>query len=153
LNVSEDNNSVDLPIEKEVLPIPEKKSEEEVHHRSHNVHHKSHNAKAKVLDKLVAGVVAELQDLGSERRHRQLLSICDQHGLNHLAQAALQATRRRVAAEGTQGPLERPGAYYQRILIALLEEHQVFVPTLADRNQDDPNDVRCLARRSLGLEE
>ena len=52
--------------------------------------------------------------------------------------------------EGTKGPLEKPGAYYQKILLALLEDHQVFVPKLGE---DDLDEVRRLARASLGLEE
>ncbi|MBV9849176.1 MAG: hypothetical protein JO250_05750, partial [Armatimonadetes bacterium] len=54
-------------------------------------------------------------------------------------------------AEGSHGPLEKPGAYYQRVLVALLNEHQVFVPTLAEQAEDDPREVRRLARESLGL--
>jgi len=101
------------------------------------------------LDKLVDGLVAELQDFGSERRHHQLLDICQQRNLDELPRQALAATRKRLASEGAQGPLEKPGAYYQRILLALLEDHQVFVPKL---REDDPDEVRRLARTSMGLE-
>ena len=90
----------------------------------------------------------ELQDLGSERRHRQLLEICEEHGLEDLSREALIATRRRLIQEAKQGPLERPGAYYQRILLKKLEEHQVFVPKVGE---DDPDEVRRLARASLDL--
>ena len=109
------------------------------------------NLKAEALDKQATALAAELHDLGSERRHRQLLAVCQQHGLWDLPAQALEATRRRLASEGAHGPLERPGAYYQRILVALLEGHQVFVPTLAEKAEDDPMEVRRLARQSLGL--
>ncbi len=105
--------------------------------------------RTQALDKLVEGLVAELHDFGSERRHHQLLDICQQKNLDDLSRQALAATRRRLASEGTKGPLEKPGAYYQKILLALLEDHQVFVPKLGD---DDLDEVRRLARTSLGLE-
>ncbi len=101
------------------------------------------------LEAQATRVAAELHDRGSERRHRQLLSICDQHGLSHLCVQALDATRHRLARERKHGPLERPGAYYQRVLIKLLEGHQVFVPTAGE---DDAEEVRRLAKLSLGLE-
>lgn len=98
----------------------------------------------------VEALTQELKDQGSERRHKQLLSVCEQHGLLHLSGQALQATRRRLAKEGKQGLLEKPGAYYQRVLIKLLENHQVFVPTAGE---DDAEEVRRLAIASLGLED
>ena len=98
-------------------------------------------------------IVEELRDWGSERRHRQLLSVCEQHGLPHLPKQALGATRQRLAQETKLGVLEKPGAYYQKVLIKLLADHQVFVPTLAEKGEDDPEDVRQLARQSLGLEQ
>lgn len=101
------------------------------------------------LDTQVNGLVQELKDWGSERRHKQLLSICEQKGLLHLSDQALQATRQRLTRETKRGILEKPGAYYQRILICLLEAHQVFVPTAGE---DDAEEVRRLARLSLGLE-
>ena len=101
------------------------------------------------LDAGVNAMVQELKDWGSERRHKQLLSICEQKGLLHLSRQALQATRQRLTRETKQGVLEKPGAYYQRILISLLEAHQVFVPTTGE---DDAEEVRRLARQSLGLE-
>lgn len=97
----------------------------------------------------VNGLVEELHDWGSERRHKQLLSICEQHGLSHLPGQALHATRQRLAKEQKQGVLEKPGAYYQSVLIGLLEGHQVFVPKAGE---DDTVDVRRLARQSLGLD-
>lgn len=102
------------------------------------------------LTKEAAGIVEELRDWGSERRHRQLLSVCEQHGLSHLSNEALQATRQRLAKEKKQGVLEKPGAYYQRVLIQLLEKHQVFVPT---SGEDDAEEVRDLVRRSFDLAE
>jgi len=45
--------------------------------------------------------------------------------------------------------LEKPGAYYQRVLVQLLERHQIFVPT---SGEDDPTEVARPARISLGLE-
>ena len=143
LNVSEDKFSA---VSREAPPAPTA-----TEGRSATSRPKARNAKAEGLNRLVAGLVAELQDLGSERRHQQLLSICEQHGLDDLAHQALQATRRRMAAEGEQGPLEKPGAYYQRVLVALLEEHQVFVPTLAEKAKDDPAEVRRLLWASLGM--
>ena len=95
-------------------------------------------------------IVEELRDWGSERRHRQLVSICEQHGLFHLCSEALQATRQRLANEQKHGVLEKPGAYYQRVLVQLLERHQVFVPTSGEEGAEE---VRRLARTSLGLEE
>ncbi len=94
-------------------------------------------------------IVEELRDWGSERRHRQLVSICEQHGLFHLCTEALQATRQRLAKEQKHGVLEKPGAYYQRVLVQLLERRQIFVPT---SGEDDPTEVARLARISLGLE-
>lgn len=96
-------------------------------------------------------LVEELHDWGSERRHKQLLSICEQHGLLPLVSQALQATRHRLAQETKRGVLEKPGAYYQSILVSLLEGHQVFLPSVADLGVDDPQEVRRLARASLGL--
>ena len=98
------------------------------------------------LDKLVEGLVAELRDFGSERRHHQLLDICQQTNLDELPRQALTATRRRLASEGAQGPLEKPGAYYQRILLALLEDHQVFVPKLGEPSAEE---VHRIAMQSL----
>lgn len=95
-----------------------------------------------------ASLVAELRDWGSERRHKHLLSICEEHGLSHLPSQALQATRQRLSREPKRGVLEKPGAYYQHILIRLLEEHQVFVPTAGNKA---PDEIRRLARQSLGL--
>ncbi|MBV9849946.1 MAG: hypothetical protein JO250_09770, partial [Armatimonadetes bacterium] len=97
-----------------------------------------HSRQAQWLDKRAGELAAQLHDLGSQRRHRQLLSVCEQHGLWDLPAQALDATRRRLDAEGSHGPLEKPGAYYQRVLVALLNEHQVFVPTLAEQAEDDP---------------
>jgi len=109
---------------------------------------KLRSKRTQMLDKLVEAVVAELQDLGSERRHHQLLDICQQRNLDELPRQALAATRRRLASESTLGPLEKPGAYYQRILLALLEDHQVFVPK---SYEDDPVEVSRSARISMGL--
>ncbi len=94
----------------------------------------------------VAAIVEELRDWGSERRHRQLLSVCEQHGLSQLPGQALKATRQRLAREQKHGVLEKPGAYYQSVLIQLLEKHQIFVPTAGE---DDAEEVRRLARESL----
>ncbi len=102
--------------------------------------------RTQALDKLVDSLVAELQDFGSERRHHQLLDICQQRNLDELPRQALAATRKRMASEGAHGPLEKPGAYYQRILLALLEDHQVFVPKLGEGN---PEEVRRIALQSL----
>ena len=103
------------------------------------------------LAREVTALVEELHDWGSERRHRQLLSLCEQHGLNGLVQQALTATRKRQARESRSGLLEKPGAYYQATLIKLLEGKQVFVPKASDG--DDPDEVRRLARQSLLLPE
>ena len=99
-----------------------------------------------------AKIVEELKDWGSERRHRQLLSVCEQRGLLHLPKQALDATRQRLAQEAKLGVLEKPGAYYQKVLIKLLADHQVFTPTLAEKGEDAPETVRRLARQSMGLE-
>ncbi|MDQ2944894.1 MAG: hypothetical protein M3Y27_02945 [Acidobacteriota bacterium] len=98
-----------------------------------------------------AEIVEELKDWGSERRHRQLLSVCEQHGLLHLPKQALAATRQRLAQETKLGVLERPGAYYQKVLIKLLADQQVFVPSLAEKSDDNPEEVRHMIRASLGL--
>lgn len=63
-----------------------------------------------MLDALTAALVNELGDLGSEKRHRQLLDICERNGLDELAKQALIATRRRLAQEQERGVLEKPGA-------------------------------------------
>ncbi len=110
---------------------------------------KLRNAADESLNGQAASLVAELRDWGSERRHKQLLSICEEHGLSHLPSQALQATRQRLSREPKRGILEKPGAYYQRILIRLLEGHQVFVPTAGE---EDATEVKRLARMSLGLE-
>lgn len=107
---------------------------------------KLRSKRSQQLDRLVDGLVAELQDFGSERRHHQLLDICQQRNLDDLPRQALAATRKRLASEGAQGPLEKPGAYYQRILLGLLEDHQVFVPKLGEGN---PEEIRRLALQSL----
>ena len=99
-----------------------------------------------------AKIVEELKDWGSERRHHQLLSVCEQHSLLHLPEHALKATRQRLAQETKLGVLEKPGAYYQKVLIKLLADHQVFTPTLAEKSVENPEDVRQLARLSLGLD-
>jgi hypothetical protein len=100
------------------------------------------------LDKSAAALVQELRDWGSERRHRQLLSVCDQHRLSHLTAEALRSTRDRLSRESKLGVLEKPGAYYQSVLIKLLEAHQVFVPRA---DEDDPSEVQRLVRESLNL--
>ena len=101
------------------------------------------------LNNQAGRLVEELRDWGSERRHKQLLAICERHSLSHLCAQALRATRQRLTKEQKQGVLEKPGAYYQRILIHLLSEHQIFVPTAGE---DDAEEVHRLARLSLGLE-
>ncbi len=101
------------------------------------------------LNREVESLVAELHDWGSELRHKQLLSICDQHGLSHLSSQALHATRQRLSKEHLRGILEKPGAYYQRILISLLESYQIFVPKA---DEEDASEVRRVVRESLGLD-
>jgi len=54
-----------------------------------------------------------------------------------------------LSREGKRGLLEKPGAYYQQILLSLLEAHQVFLPKAGE---DDAEEVRHLARQSLGLD-
>lgn len=98
-----------------------------------------------------AKIVEELKDWGSERRHKQLFSVCEQHGLLHLPKQALGATRQRLTQETKLGVLKKPGAYYQKILLKLLSDLQVFVPTLAEKSDDDPEEVRHIVRASLGL--
>lgn len=100
-----------------------------------------------LLDRQASALVEELQDWGSERRHRQLLSLCDQRGLSDLPTQALHATRQRQSCEGKRGILAKPGAYYARVLLKLLEDRQVFVPTMGE---DDPEEVRRLIRESIG---
>ena len=95
-----------------------------------------------------AAIVEELRDWGSERRHRQLISVCEQHSLAELPGQALRVTRQRLAKEQKHGVLEKPGAYYQSVLIQLLEKHQVFVPKA---DEEDADEVRRLARESLGF--
>lgn len=158
-------------IDKTKSPIPEKKEKKEKKEQTLNVdalfnfvaeEEQSQRLRQEIpetriqrsghadrLEKAVKALVAELQDMGSERRHRQLLEICQEHGLEDLSRLALVATRRRLDQENKRGPLENPGAYYQRILLKKLEEHQVFVPKAGE---DDPEEVRRLARQSLGIE-
>ena len=99
------------------------------------------------MDQQVGALVIELRDFGSERRHSQLLEICQERNLDALPKQALTATRKRLASENTRGTLGNPGAYYQRVLLALLEDHQVFVPKLGDPT---PQEVHRLAIQSLG---
>lgn len=101
------------------------------------------------LNKSTVALVQELKDWGSVRRHRQLLSVCDQHGLSHLTMQALRSTRDRISRESKLGVLEKPGAYYQSVLVKLLETYQVFVPKA---DEEDVEAVRQLARQSLGLD-
>ena len=100
------------------------------------------------LSNAAGRIVEELRDWGSERRHLQLVSVCERHGLSHLVDEALGATRQRLAKEQKRGVLEKPGAYYQSVLIQLLEKNHVFVPTTGE---DAAEEVRQLARQSLGL--
>ena len=104
------------------------------------------SALSEQLDIQAEALAAELKDQGSARRHRQLLDICEKHGLSALPVMALKAVRRRQEASATGAPLDKPGAYYQRILIGLLEEHQVFVPKAGE---DDVEEVRRLAREKF----
>ena len=139
LNVGEGVNFVDL----QETPQPPVRNQT-----------RQHQTRQNLFDAGLAGeadkIVEELRDWGSERRHWQLVSICEQHGLFHLCTEALQATRQRLAKEQKHGVLEKPGAYYQRVLVQLLEKHQVFVPT---SGEEDAEEVRHLARQSLGLAE
>jgi len=64
-----------------------------------------------------------LGDWGGERRCQQCLSVCEQNGLNHDVQPSLTAMRSRLARESGCRAVEKPGAYYQRILPALLDDH------------------------------
>ena len=84
------------------------------------------------LEAEAASIVEELRDWGSERRHRQLLSVCQEHGLSDLPRQALHVTRERLAREGRRGPVKSAGAYYQTVLITLLQDRQVFVPKASD---------------------
>jgi len=103
---------------------------------------------AESLEGGASALVEELADRGSERRYRQLLSVCERNGLDHLVHQSLTATRNRMARESKHGALEKPGAYFCHILVKLLQDHQVFVPVAGE---DDPEEVRRLARASLGL--
>ena len=128
--------------------VAEEQETEKTHHSGQN-----QRGAVEILNlRESAEIVEELKDWGSERRHRQLLSVCEQHRLLHLPKQALGATRQRLAQETKLGVLEKPGAYYQKILIKLLADHQVFVPTLAEKSEDDSESVRRLVRQSLGLD-
>jgi hypothetical protein len=85
------------------------------------------------MEAKVTLIVEELRDWGSERRHRQLLSICEEHGLDDLSRQALHATRDRLACERQHGPVKNAGAYYQAILIKLLQDRQVFLPKAEEK--------------------
>jgi hypothetical protein len=104
---------------------------------------------SRAFEAQAAGIAAELQDLGSERRHRQLLEVCDRHGLGDLVNQALQATRERMGKEKRRSVVEKPGAYYQSVLLKLLEDRQVFVPKAGE---DDAGEVRRLIQESMGVE-
>jgi hypothetical protein len=75
----------------------------------------------------VAEVVALTGDEKSERRFEQLYDLCVGYRLTGQWQAALLALRRRLA-DVSQPPLERPGAYFNATLGALLRKHGVNVP-------------------------
>lgn len=92
-------------------------------------------------------LVSHLQDEGSQRRHEQLVAICDRHNCLHLIDKAVDATRTRQRKAGKQGSLERPGAYYQSVLVRLLEDRNIHVPTLAERTAEPQ--VADLVRMSL----
>ena len=150
-------------IDKTKSPSPEKKEDIE---RTLNVEPETHFAQgenaerpettvpvrrdllARALEDGAAALVAELADRGSERRYRQLLSVCERNGLSHLTREALSATRNRMALEGKHGAVEKPGAYFCHILVKLLQDHQVFVPVAGE---DDPAEVARLARMSMRL--
>ena len=109
---------------------------------------KNRNLLDEGIEKEAGAIVEEFRDWGSERRYRQLLSVCERNGLSHLTREALSATRNRLACEGRRGAVGKPGAYFCRILVKLLQDHQVFVPVAGE---DDPAEVSRLARMSLML--
>ena len=113
---------------------------------SASVHGTVPSKRTQLLDQQVEAFVTELRDFGSERRHFQLLEICQERNLDALPKQALTATRKRLAAENTRGTLGNPGAYYQRVLLSLLEDHQVFVPKLGEPTAEE---VHQLAMQSL----
>jgi hypothetical protein len=93
-------------------------------------------------------MATELRDLGSEARHYQLLAVCEENDMGDLATAALAATRRRLDNPRRE-PVERPGAYYQDILLTKLAERGIHIPTKTELEQDAPDDVRQLIQESL----
>lgn len=108
--------------------------------------HKKRNLLDEGIEKEAGAIVEEFRDWGSERRYRQLLSVCERNGLSHLTREALTATRNRLAREAKRGAVGKPGAYFCRILVTLLQDHQVFVPVIGE---DDPAEVARLARMSM----
>jgi len=110
--------------------------------------HKRRSLLDEGIEKEADALVGEFRDWGSERRYRQLLSVCERNGLSHLTREALTATRNRLAREAKRGAVENPGAYFCRILVKLLQDHQVFVPVAGE---DDPAEVARLARISMAM--
>jgi len=93
--------------------------------------HKRRNLLNEGIEKEAGAIVEEFRDWGS-----------------HLTREALSATRNRLAREGRRGAVGKPGAYFCRILVKLLQDHQVFVPVAGE---DDPAEVARLARMSMML--
>ena len=118
---------------------------------------------SKTLDIAALRVATELRDIGSQRRHRQLVGICHDNNLMPLIDQALRATRERMADEKRLGPLERPPRYYDATIVRLLNEEGVHVPRRAEiketmaemrdlmglSNDASPADIREALRRSL----
>lgn len=87
------------------------------------------------LDILVAKIVSELRDYGSERRHRQLITICWDNGVPGLVDTALRLTGERLADEKRLGVLEKPARYYDATLTRLLAEQGIHVPRKAEQRE------------------
>lgn len=102
-----------------------------------------------IRDKAVAELVALTGDEGSLRRFQQLWEIAEGKGALNAWDAALRATRRRLAGNAKQA-LDRPGAYFDKICVQELEKREVFVPTISEKLAE--GDVRETIRLGLGSE-
>ncbi len=105
----------------------------------------SASARAWFVQQAIA-LARELRDIGSEARYFQLAEIADRNGLDSVITDALNATRRKMAS---RNPPDKPGAYFDTILIRKLRDHSVTVPTKADLAASPPEEVRRLIEESM----
>lgn len=84
-----------------------------------------------LIEAKVTLLVQAFNDQKSERRYRQLVGICEKHNLLSLIDVALQATE----TKHKTNPMDRPGGYFQKILLTNLDHRGIHVPSVSEASR------------------